>query len=204
MLMHVTPSLQVYLFAEALAEGAVKMGMPSALAHSIASQTVLVSSIACVLLFLCSNISTFLRNTVFVRQQNIWTHHNYFGLYSIWCRVLGNCYVSPGSIRLSSALRSALRVEQPSTGFTPWSRAVWGRRPWAPWNLPLREPGSSAESEQKDPRNNGCSLPFDYYSIDLIQAFQQTDFLAQLHHGTQRQRRTCHLFFVHFFPFLIN
>ncbi len=35
--------LQVYLFAEALAEGAVKMGMPSALAHSIASQTVLVS-----------------------------------------------------------------------------------------------------------------------------------------------------------------
>lgn len=35
--------LQVYLFAEALAEGAVKMGMPSTLAHSIASQTVLVS-----------------------------------------------------------------------------------------------------------------------------------------------------------------
>lgn len=35
--------MQVYLFAEALAEGAVKMGMPSALAHSIASQTVLVS-----------------------------------------------------------------------------------------------------------------------------------------------------------------
>ncbi|XP_013978679.1 pyrroline-5-carboxylate reductase 3 isoform X3 [Salmo salar] len=31
----------VYLFAEALAEGAVKMGMPSALAHSIAAQTVL-------------------------------------------------------------------------------------------------------------------------------------------------------------------
>ncbi|XP_071402255.1 pyrroline-5-carboxylate reductase 3 isoform X1 [Centroberyx affinis] len=31
----------VYLFAEALAEGAVKMGMPSALAHSIASQTIL-------------------------------------------------------------------------------------------------------------------------------------------------------------------
>ncbi|XP_038147517.1 pyrroline-5-carboxylate reductase 3 [Cyprinodon tularosa] len=31
----------VYLFAEALAEGAVKMGMPSSLAHSIASQTVL-------------------------------------------------------------------------------------------------------------------------------------------------------------------
>ncbi|XP_029004038.1 pyrroline-5-carboxylate reductase 3 isoform X2 [Betta splendens] len=29
----------VYLFAEALAEGAVKMGMPSALAHSVASQT---------------------------------------------------------------------------------------------------------------------------------------------------------------------
>lgn len=31
----------VYLFAEALAEGAVKMGMPSALAHTFASQTVL-------------------------------------------------------------------------------------------------------------------------------------------------------------------
>ncbi|KAL1022694.1 hypothetical protein UPYG_G00031130 [Umbra pygmaea] len=31
----------VYLFAEALADGAVKMGMPSALAHSIAAQTVL-------------------------------------------------------------------------------------------------------------------------------------------------------------------
>ncbi|XP_019740995.1 pyrroline-5-carboxylate reductase 3 isoform X2 [Hippocampus comes] len=31
----------VYLFAEALAEGAVKMGMPGALAHRIASQTVL-------------------------------------------------------------------------------------------------------------------------------------------------------------------
>lgn len=31
----------VYLFAEALAEGAVKMGMPSALANTIASQTVL-------------------------------------------------------------------------------------------------------------------------------------------------------------------
>lgn len=31
----------VYLFAEALAEGAVKMGMPSSLAHTIASQTVL-------------------------------------------------------------------------------------------------------------------------------------------------------------------
>lgn len=38
-------SPQVYLFAEALAEGAVKMGMPSALAQSIASQTVLVSFI---------------------------------------------------------------------------------------------------------------------------------------------------------------
>lgn len=37
----------MYLFAEALAEGAVKMGMPSALAHSIASQTVLVSFIVC-------------------------------------------------------------------------------------------------------------------------------------------------------------
>ncbi|KAJ0032583.1 hypothetical protein NQD34_002664 [Periophthalmus magnuspinnatus] len=31
----------VYLFAEALAEGAIKMGMPSSLAHTIASQTVL-------------------------------------------------------------------------------------------------------------------------------------------------------------------
>lgn len=47
------PSLQVYLFAEALAEGAVKMGMPSALAHSIASQTVLVSFT--VLFDVCNN-----------------------------------------------------------------------------------------------------------------------------------------------------
>ncbi|CAL9695478.1 unnamed protein product [Knipowitschia caucasica] len=31
----------VYLFSEALAEGAIKMGMPSSLAHTIASQTVL-------------------------------------------------------------------------------------------------------------------------------------------------------------------
>lgn len=52
-------SLQVYLFAEALAEGAVKMGMPSALAQSIASQTVLVSLTVCVLLFHCGNISNF-------------------------------------------------------------------------------------------------------------------------------------------------
>lgn len=35
--------LQVYLFAEALAEGAVKMGMPGALASRIAAQTLLVS-----------------------------------------------------------------------------------------------------------------------------------------------------------------
>lgn len=33
----------MYVFAEALAEGAVKMGMPSSLAHRIAAQTVLVS-----------------------------------------------------------------------------------------------------------------------------------------------------------------
>lgn len=46
-------SLQVYLFAEALADGAVKMGMPSALAQSIASQTVLVSFPALTLLFHC-------------------------------------------------------------------------------------------------------------------------------------------------------
>lgn len=43
--------VKVYLFAEALAEGAVKMGMPSALAHSIASQTVLVSRTKSALLF---------------------------------------------------------------------------------------------------------------------------------------------------------
>lgn len=36
-------SSQVYLFAEALAEGAVKMGMPGALASRIAAQTLLVS-----------------------------------------------------------------------------------------------------------------------------------------------------------------
>lgn len=34
---------QVYLFAEALAEGAVKMGMPGSLASRIAAQTLLVS-----------------------------------------------------------------------------------------------------------------------------------------------------------------
>lgn len=39
----VLPSPQVYLFAEALAEGAVKMGMPGALASRIAAQTLLVS-----------------------------------------------------------------------------------------------------------------------------------------------------------------
>lgn len=47
---------QVYLFAEALAEGAVKMGMPSALAHSIASQTVLVSfqsQLSCHMCYTC-------------------------------------------------------------------------------------------------------------------------------------------------------
>ena len=43
----------MYLFAEALAEGAVKMGMPSALAHSIASQTVLVSYTLCVCMCVC-------------------------------------------------------------------------------------------------------------------------------------------------------
>lgn len=55
-------SLQVYLFAEALADGAVKMGMPSALAQSIASQTVLVSVRTCVrAVFLrhCSSMSNF-------------------------------------------------------------------------------------------------------------------------------------------------
>lgn len=35
--------LQVCTFSEALAEGAIKMGMPSALAHRIAAQTLLVS-----------------------------------------------------------------------------------------------------------------------------------------------------------------
>lgn len=35
----------MYVFAEALAEGAVKMGMPSALARRIAAQTILVGNI---------------------------------------------------------------------------------------------------------------------------------------------------------------
>lgn len=35
--------LQVCTFSEALAEGAIKMGMPSGLAHQIAAQTLLVS-----------------------------------------------------------------------------------------------------------------------------------------------------------------
>ncbi|XP_053916544.1 pyrroline-5-carboxylate reductase 3 isoform X1 [Cuculus canorus] len=39
--------LQVYLFAEALAEGAVKMGMPGGLASRIAAQTLLVSQCCC-------------------------------------------------------------------------------------------------------------------------------------------------------------
>lgn len=52
--------LQVYLFAEALAEGAVKMGMPSALAHSIATQTVLVIFTVQALWFHCKcNVSSF-------------------------------------------------------------------------------------------------------------------------------------------------
>lgn len=37
------PLLQVCAFSEALAEGAIKMGMPSGLAHRIAAQTLLVS-----------------------------------------------------------------------------------------------------------------------------------------------------------------
>lgn len=37
--------LQVCTFSEALAEGAIKMGMPSALAHRIAAQTLLVSEV---------------------------------------------------------------------------------------------------------------------------------------------------------------
>lgn len=36
------PLLQVCAFSEALAEGAIKMGMPSGLAHRIAAQTLLV------------------------------------------------------------------------------------------------------------------------------------------------------------------
>lgn len=39
----IPPPPQVCLFSEALAEGAVKMGMPSGLAHRIAAQTLLVS-----------------------------------------------------------------------------------------------------------------------------------------------------------------
>lgn len=37
------PLLQVCAFSEALAEGAIKMGMPGGLAHRIAAQTLLVS-----------------------------------------------------------------------------------------------------------------------------------------------------------------
>lgn len=62
-------SLQVYLFAEALAEGAVKMGMPSALAHSIASQTVLVSLTLCSLLFYNSSLQS---SDSCVSKYNIW------------------------------------------------------------------------------------------------------------------------------------
>lgn len=40
---HLSPLLQVCTFSEALAEGAVKMGMPSALAFRLTAQTLLVS-----------------------------------------------------------------------------------------------------------------------------------------------------------------
>lgn len=40
---HCPPMPQVCAFSEALAEGAVKMGMPCGLAHRIAAQTLLVS-----------------------------------------------------------------------------------------------------------------------------------------------------------------
>lgn len=183
-------SLQVYLFAEALAEGAVKMGMPSALAHSIASQTVLVSLTVCVLLFHCGNISNF-------SIAYCWLSH--FMHVLIWflfcCRVLGGCYVTPGSIQLSSALRSAPQVGQPSTGFTPWSRVVWGRRPWAPWNLPQREPGNSAESLQQDAGNDGCCLPLNNLSGPYWSRTTNWIFVSINHCGTQRQKRTCHFIF---------
>lgn len=149
------PSLQVYLFAEALADGAVKMGMPSALAQSIASQTVLVSFTALTLLFHCSSISKFS-----FAYRWLWHFIMYWsGCLSCFCRGLGDCCVILGSIQLSSALRSAPQVEPPSMGFTPWSREVWGHRPWALWNLPLREPGSLAESLQQDAGNDVCRLP---------------------------------------------
>lgn len=62
-------SLQVYLFAEALAEGAVKMGMPSALAHSIASQTVLVSLTMCTLVFHKSSLQN---SEPWVSKHSFW------------------------------------------------------------------------------------------------------------------------------------
>ena len=79
-------------------------------------------------------------------------------------RVLGDCYVTLGSIQLSCAPRSARQVEQPSTGFTPWNRAVWERRPWALWSPPQREPGSLAESQQPEAGNDCCCLPFNNHS----------------------------------------
>lgn len=104
-------SPQVYLFAEALAEGAVKMGMPSALAHSMASQTVLVSLI----LFAAPS-------AVSVAPLSWLTFHACNHLVVSSVRALGECCVIPGSIQLSCALRSAPQEEQPSLGFTPWSR----------------------------------------------------------------------------------
>lgn len=143
-------SLQVYLFAEALADGAVKMGMPSALAQSIASQTVLVSVCVCCV--------TAVAWTILVMPSVHISCMYWLGSSFMHYRVLGDCYVTLGNIRLNSALRSAPRVERLSTGFTPWSRVVWEHRPWALWNLPRREPGSLAESPHQDAGIENCCL----------------------------------------------
>lgn len=90
------------------------------------------------------------------------------GFYSMCFRVLGDCYVTLGSIQLSCAPRSAPQVEQPSTGFTPWNRAAWERRPWVLWSLPQREPGSLAESQQPEAGNDCCCLPFNNHSGPYI------------------------------------
>lgn len=113
------------------------MGMPSALAQSVASQTVLVSFTKRARLFKAAAL-----DHGDVRR-------------SVCCRVLEGCCVTLGSTQLSFARRSAPQVEQPSTGFTRWSRGAWGRRLWAPWSRPPREPGNSARNQQQEAGSDG-------------------------------------------------
>lgn len=74
-------------------------------------------------------------------------------------RALGGCCAILGSTQLSCALKSAPQAEQPSTGFTPWSREAWEQRPWVLWSLRRREPESWAAGLQQDAWSNSPFLP---------------------------------------------